>query len=83
VQPYDWAVAFEKRVRELLLGEEHKPLIDYENKLGSEAMLAVPTPDHYLPLLYVIGTRTASEPVAFPVEGVDGGSVSMLAVQVG
>lgn len=80
---YDWAVSFEKRVRELLLGEEHNPLIDYENKLGSEAVLAVPTPDHYLPLLYVIGTRTASEPVRFPVEGVDGGSVSMLAVQVG
>jgi 4,5-DOPA dioxygenase extradiol len=44
---------------------------------------AVPTPDHYLPLLYVAGTRTSSDPVTFPVEGVDGGSVSMLAVQVG
>jgi 4,5-DOPA dioxygenase extradiol len=43
----------------------------------------VPTPDHYLPLLYVIGARTPSEPVTFPVEGVDGGSISMLAVQVG
>ena len=70
-------------MRELLLADEHNPLIDYENKLGSEATLAVPTPDHYLPLLYVIGTRTPSEPVAFPVEGVDGGSISMLAVQVG
>jgi 4,5-DOPA dioxygenase extradiol len=45
--------------------------------------LAVPTPDHYLPLLYVAGTRTSSELVTFPVEGVDGGSVSMLAVKVG
>ncbi len=41
----------------------------------------VPTPDHYLPLLYVIGTRTPSEPVTFPVEGVEGGSISMLAVR--
>lgn len=82
-EPYDWAVAFEKRVRELLLAEEYKPLIDYANQLGSEADLAVPTPDHYLPLLYVIGTRDLSEPVTFPVEGVDGGSVSMLAVRVG
>lgn len=80
---YEWAVSFERRVRELLLGAEHIPLIDYENRLGSEALLAVPTPDHYLPLLYVLGTRTASEPVTFPVEGVDGGSISMLAVQVG
>src|ERR1019366_8603277 len=54
-----------------------------ENKLGEEAMLAIPTPDYYLPLLYVIGTRTPSELVTFPVEGVDGGSISMLAVRVG
>jgi 4,5-DOPA dioxygenase extradiol len=46
-------------------------------------MLAVPTPDHYLPLLYVIGLRRKGETVSFPVEGVDGGSVSMLAVQIG
>jgi len=82
-EPYEWTLSFEKRVRELLLAEEHNPLVDYEHKLGREAMLAAPTPDHYLPLLYVIGTRAPSEPVAFPVEGVDGGSISMLAVQVG
>ncbi|HKW26089.1 MAG TPA: 4,5-DOPA dioxygenase extradiol [Terriglobales bacterium] len=81
-EPYDWATFFEKRVRELLLAGDHKPLIEYEARLGREAELAVPTPDHYLPLLYIAGTRTSSEPVTFPVEGVDGGSVSMLAVQV-
>ena len=48
-EPYEWAVSFERRVRELLLSGESKPLIGYENKLGKEAMLAVPTPDHYLP----------------------------------
>lgn len=83
VGPYDWAVSFERRVRELMLAEETAPLLDYENKLGREAVLSVPTPDHYLPLLYVLGTRRPSEPVSFPVEGVDGGSVSMLAVKVG
>ena len=82
-EPYDWVVSFEQRVRELLEAEEHRPLINYENKLGREALLAAPTPDHYLPLLYVVGARTKSEPVKFPVEGVDGGSISMLAVQVG
>jgi 4,5-DOPA dioxygenase extradiol len=83
VEPYDWVVSFERRVRGLLLSGETKALIEYENKLGKEAMLAVPTPDHYLPLLYVIGTQAESEPVSFPVEGVDGGSISMLAAQVG
>src|SRR5438309_2632299 len=80
-EPYDWAISFETRIRELLLAGEYKPLLNYEHQLGSEAELAVPTPDHYLPLLYVAGSRIQSESLTFPVEGVDGGSVSMLAVQ--
>ena len=81
-EPFDWAVRFEQQAREMLLASEHGPLIDYE-KLGRDALLSIPTPDHYLPLLYVIATRQAGEPVTFPVEGVDGGSISMLSVQVG
>jgi 4,5-DOPA dioxygenase extradiol len=46
-------------------------------------MLSIPTPDHYLPLLYVIATRGYGEKVSFPVQGIDGGSVSMLACQIG
>ena len=82
VQPYDWAVRFESEARGLIAADDPRPLIRYE-KLGADATLAVPTPDHYLPLLYVLGTREAREPAQFPVEGVDGGSVSMLSVQVG
>jgi 4,5-DOPA dioxygenase extradiol len=51
--------------------------------LGKDALLAAPTPDHYLPLLYVLGAATPGESVSFPVEGMDGGSVSMLAVRIG
>lgn len=82
VEPFDWAVRFEKQVRQLLAAGDHEPLVQYEI-LGRDALLSVPTPDHYLPLLYVIALRREGEPVSFPVEGVDGGSVSMLAVQVG
>ncbi len=82
VEPYDWAVRFENQARELLLKGNDRPLIAYET-LGEDAMLSVPTPDHYLPLLYLIAVRREGERVSFPVEGVDGGSVSMLAVQVG
>ena len=81
-EPYDWAVRFESRVRELLAAGDHAPLIDYES-LGRDATLSVPTPDHFLPLLCVIGARRAGDTVTFPVEGVDGGSISMLAVRVG
>jgi 4,5-DOPA dioxygenase extradiol len=80
--PYDWAIRFEERARAMMLAGDYKPLIDYET-LGREALLAIPTPDHYLPLLYVIATRQEREAIAFPVEGVDGGSISMLSVQVG
>jgi 4,5-DOPA dioxygenase extradiol len=80
--PYDWAVRFEARVRELLLKGDDGPLVSYES-LGQDAVFSVPTPDHYLPLLYVIALRGESEQLRFPVEGVDGGSVSMLSVQIG
>lgn len=82
VDPFDWAVRFEQQVREMLVAGEHKPLVDYE-KLGRDALLSIPTPDHYLPLLYAIGTRQQGESIHFPVQGVDGGSISMLTVQVG
>jgi len=81
--PYEWAVAFEQRVKEMLLADQSAALIDYQRHLGQDALLAVPTPDHYLPLLYIIGARRPAERVSFPVEGFDGGSISMLAVQVG
>lgn len=82
VEPFDWTVRFEKQARELLLSHDHEPLIDYES-LGRDAMLAVPTPDHYLPLLYIIASQEDGEQVSFPVQGVDGGSISMLTVQIG
>ena len=80
--PYDWAIRFEARARGLILAGDTKPLVDYET-LGREAMLSIPTPDHYLPLLYVLGARQSGDAITFPVEGVDGGSISMLSVQVG
>lgn len=82
VEPFDWALRFERQAREMLVAGEERPLVDYEH-LGRDALLSVPTPDHYLPLLYVIATRQRDDRISFPVEGVDGGSVSMLAVQVG
>ncbi len=81
-EPYDWAVRFEEIARECLLGAEDTKLIDY-GRLGRDAILSIPTPDHYLPLLYVLGARHPADPISFPVEGIEGGSVSMLAVQAG
>ncbi|MBL8290848.1 MAG: 4,5-DOPA dioxygenase extradiol [Bryobacterales bacterium] len=80
-EPYDWAARFETEARAAMLAGDFKPLVGYEN-LGDDARLSIPTPDHYLPLLYVLGTGQTGETISFPVEGVDGGSISMLAVCV-
>jgi 4,5-DOPA dioxygenase extradiol len=82
VEPYDWAVRFETRLRERLVAGDRQPLIAYES-LGRDAELSIPTPDHYLPFLYVLGAHRAGDPIGFPVEGFDGGSVSMLSVRFG
>jgi 4,5-DOPA dioxygenase extradiol len=80
--PYDWAVRFEIAAKEMILAGDLKPLVNYET-LGTDAALSIPTPDHYLPLLYVLAAGQQGERIRFPVEGVDGGSISMLAVQIG
>lgn len=82
VEPFDWAVRFEKSARELLSKGHDAPLVNYES-LGRDALLSAPTPDHYLPLLYVMGLRQPGDHVSFPVEGFDGGSISMLSIQFG
>jgi 4,5-DOPA dioxygenase extradiol len=82
VEPFDWAVRFEKQAREFLREGNDAPLVHYE-ALGKDAILAAPTPDHYLPLLYLLGLRRKGESVKFPIEGFDGGSISMLTVQIG
>ena len=80
--PYDWAVRFETAARDVMLTGEFGPLVNYES-LGRDALLSIPTPDHYLPLLYVLGCHQKGEDIGFPIEGVDGGSISMLCVQLG
>lgn len=80
--PYDWAVRFETTVRARLVRGDFSPLVAYQS-LGPDASLSVPTPEHYLPLLYVIAQRQQEEALSFPVEGLVGGSISMLAVRIG
>jgi 4,5-DOPA dioxygenase extradiol len=82
VHLFDWAVRFEEHARVLLLKGDDASLVNYQS-FGRDAILSAPTPDHYLPLLYVLGLRRKKEKVSFPVEGIDGGSISMLAVQIG
>jgi aromatic ring-opening dioxygenase catalytic subunit (LigB family) len=75
------ASRFEEKVRGLLQAGEDTPLIDYPTMVP-EAKLSAPTPDHCHPLLYVLGSCRKGEVVGFPVEGFDGGSLSMFTPQI-
>jgi len=79
---FPWGLEFERTIKRLLQTHNHKPLIEY-GSLGEIAVLSAPTPDHYLPLLYAISLCRRLEKLSYPVEGFDGGSISMLAVQIG
>jgi 4,5-DOPA dioxygenase extradiol len=81
-QPYDWAVRFNDQVRARLAAREHEPLIDYRS-FGDDARRSVPTPEHYWPLLYVIAQQRRDEGLSLPVDGIEYGSIGMLAVAVG
>ena len=76
------AVEFDARIKGLLLSGDHKAIVDY-SKLGQSAHLAVPTLEHYLPLLYVLGVQAESDPVVFFADKVTLGSMSMRSVRVG
>lgn len=77
-----WAQSFDDRVADALRRREDQALMQYET-LHPHARLAVPTPDHYWPLLYVLGAAKAGEPVTFPFEGFQLGTLSMRCVQFG
>ena len=76
-EPYPWATRIEQRLKLCISGNDNAALVDYFS-LDPEARLAIPTPEHYLPLLYVLGARLPADEVRFPLEGIDLGSISML-----
>jgi 4,5-DOPA dioxygenase extradiol len=80
--PPPWAVDFDERVRACVLAGDDAALIDYE-QLGEGARLSVPTPEHFLPLMYVLGGRRPGDAVSIPVTGFELGTISMTSVRIG
>ena len=81
-KPFDWAVKFDEKIKQNLQSGNHEALINYLD-IGKEAMYAVPTQDHYLPMIYAIGLQKKGESLKFLHEGFQNGSVSMRAFQIG
>jgi len=80
--PFDWAQRFHERVRSHIETGELDPVIDYMGG-GADAHLSVPTPEHYLPLLYVLAQKQPGDSIAFPVTGIEMGSIDMMSVGIG
>jgi 4,5-DOPA dioxygenase extradiol len=81
-KPFEWAVKFDEKVKQNLLDHNHEHLSNYL-ELGQEASYAVPTLDHYLPMIYAISLQRKGERLKFIHEGFQNGSVSMRAFQIG
>ncbi|MEL1240194.1 4,5-DOPA-extradiol-dioxygenase [Flavobacterium flavipallidum] len=78
---YDWAIEAREKVNSYLLDGNFQALIDYENQ-GSALQLAVPTPDHYLPLIYTLGLKEKQEELSLFNDKLLGGSLSMTSVKI-
>ena len=81
-KPAEWAVAFDRTVKMLIEKRDHAALVAY-NTLGPDSCRAIPTAEHYLPMLYALALRGAAEPLKFFAEGISLGSLSMRSFQIG
>lgn len=81
-QPYDWTIEFDETVKNKLNTGNFSELVDYK-KLGTSAMMSIPTPDHYLPMIYTIGLADKNEPISYLYEGYQYAGISMRCFQVG
>ena len=78
---FDWAIQINDKFKHLIQAGDHKPLINYES-LGREAMLAIPTPEHYLPLMYTLGLKGNNDEVSFFNDKAVAGSLTMTSVML-
>jgi 4,5-DOPA dioxygenase extradiol len=79
---FDWAIQSNETFKKLIFSGNHKDLINY-NDLGREVQMAVPTPDHYLPLLYALALKEENEPVTVFNDKAIMGSLTMTSLKIG
>ena len=79
---YDWATKMNDKFKDLIQKGNHNTLINYST-LGKDALLAIPTPEHYLPLMYTLGVKGNKDNVSFFNDKAVGGSLTMTSVKIG
>jgi 4,5-DOPA dioxygenase extradiol len=78
---FDWADIISDKIKSLIKENNHKELINY-NMLGREALMAVPTPEHYIPLIYILGLKEKDESISFFNDKIVMGSLSMTSLLI-
>lgn len=79
---FDWALKLNEKFKQLITSGDHQPLINYEG-FGKEGKMAIPTPEHYLPLLYTLGLKGSGDTVSFFNDKAVAGSLTMTSVKIG
>lgn len=79
---YDWAIEASAKMKEFILDRNHKPLINYSSQ-GKVFQLAIPTPEHYLPLLYTLALSKNKEKIEIFNDKTVAGSLTMTSVKIG
>ena len=78
---YDWAIEAGEKMKSFILSGNHEPLINYKSQ-GKAFDLAIPTPEHYLPLLYALALKNENEAVELFNDKAIGGSLTMTSVKI-
>jgi 4,5-DOPA dioxygenase extradiol len=78
---YDWAIEARATINECLLSGNYTPLLNYHEQ-GSAFKLAIPSPDHYLPLIYTLGLQNKGEYIELFNDKLLAGSLSMTSIKI-
>lgn len=79
---FDWAREARKTINDYILDGNYQPLLNYQNG-GKALKLAIPTPDHYLPLIYTLGLQKQKEAIQLFNDELVAGSISMTSLRIG
>jgi 4,5-DOPA dioxygenase extradiol len=79
---YDWAIEANEKMKKFILSDDHKALINYKSQ-GRAFQLAVPTPEHFIPLLYALALKEENETLNFFNDKAVAGSLSMTSIRIG
>jgi len=79
---YDWAIEANEKMKKYILSNDHKSLINYKLQ-GRAFNLAIPTPDHFLPLLYSLALKEKNEKIDVFNDKAVAGSLTMTSIKIG